>query len=250
MMQVKADAFYQENMMMKKIAMTLCLVGATFLSKADLVADWNFNQTPAAPSPTPIAASGGAEAGAASLDLSHLAYSFDATIGSSSSGTSVNKIANDETGESIFIVGGTGDVENGKSIIFTLSMSGYQGLVLTYATDRTSTGFNQQAWSYSTDGGITFNPSSSITSISNGFTTATVNFSSAVDNDSSVLIELTLNGASSSSGSDHFDNMQFNANDYFFPVPESAAYGLISALGLLAICSASIWRWQRAARRA
>ncbi len=235
---------------MKKIALTLCLMSATFLTRADLVADWNFNQTPAAPSPTPIAASGGAEAGTASLDLSHLASSADATIGSSSSGTSVNRITGDATGESLFIVGGTGNVENGKSVIFSLDMSGYKNLVLTYATDRSSYGFNEQDWSYSTDGGVTFNSSSAITSISGGFATATVDFSSAIDNDSSILIELILKGATSSTGSDHFDNIQFNADACIAPIPEPAGWGLISAFGLLGICGAGIWRGQSAASHA
>ena len=235
---------------MKKIALTLCLVSAAFLTRADLVADWNFNQTPAAPSPTPITASGGAESGTASLDLSHLSSGDDATIGSSFSGTSVNIVVGDANGESLFIVGGTGEVENGKSIIFSLDMSGYQNLVLTYATDRSTTGFSEQDWSYSTDGGATFNSSSAVTSISSGFAKATVDFSSAIDNDSSILIELTLKGATTTSGSDHFDNIQFNADDYIAPVPEPAGWGLISAIGLLGICGVGIWRGQSAARRA
>lgn len=235
---------------MKKIALTLCLASTTFLTKADLVASWNFNRTPATPSPTPIVASGGAEAGAAFLDLSHLASGADASIGSSSSGTSVNKVTGDSSGESLFIVGGTGDVENGKSIIFSLDMAGYQNLALTYATDRSSTGFNEQDWSYSTNGGATFISSTAVTLISSGFATANVDFSPVIDNDSSILIKLTLKGATSASGSDHFDNIQFNADDYIAPVPEPAGWGLISAIGLLGICGVGIWRGQSAARHA
>jgi hypothetical protein len=234
---------------MGKVGIILCWMGGTFWANATLVASWNFNQTPATPAPALILASGGVEAGTASLDLSHLSSSFDATIGSSSSGTSVNRVSGDSTGESLFVVGGANNVENGKSIIFTLNTSGYQDLVLTYATDRSSTGFNEQDWSYSTDGGITFNSLSAITSISSGFTTETVDFSSAVDNDASILIELNLKGASASSGSDHFDNIQFNADTYVESVPEPAEYGLVSAIGLLGICGVSIWRGQRAAKR-
>ena len=38
---------------------------------------------------------------------------------------------------------------NGKCIVFTFNMTGYQNLVVSYATQRTSTGFTSQTWDYS-----------------------------------------------------------------------------------------------------
>jgi hypothetical protein len=49
--------------------------------------------------------------------------------------------------------------------------------------------------------------------------------------------------ASGATGSDHFDNIQFNAD----AVPEPPGWGAISALGLMGICGLSEWRQQRVA---
>jgi hypothetical protein len=217
-------------MPMKKIATILSLMGAITLAQATLVADWNFNSQATGAAPTSITD----DHGSGSLDLSHLSAGADATI--SSSGASQNEFGSDTAGNALLISSGTG--ENGKSIIFSLNMSSLQNLVLTYATEASTSGFTTQNWLYSTNGGTTFTPSAAITSIGTAYATETVNFSSALNNDPSILIELTLSGATSGNGTAHFDNLQFNAT----AVPEPAGCSLISAVGLLIICGTSTWR--------
>ena len=223
---------------MKKIVGMLCLLGAASLTRAALIADWNFNGGTVS-NPTI------ADHGSGSLSLSGLANSSDASI--ISSGTSVNEVSGDLAGKALSIqAGGSGEPENGKSLIFSISTSGYQNIVLTYATEATSSGFTDQQWSYSTDGTLYISFGSAITiaqsSTFSGNGTETVDFSSAtaVNNDATVYFELTLSGATGTSGADHFDNFQINA------VPEPAASGAISGLGLLGICGNRIWRQQRA----
>src|ERR1035437_379315 len=225
------STFNQEKRgnVMKKFVTVVCLICVASLAKAALVASWNFNKS--------AAASGGAEVSTASLDLSASVASL-----SSGGGTIQNGIGSDFGGNALIISAGSTAGENGQSIVFSLSMSSLQNLVLTYATVRTSTGFNEQDWSYSTDG-TTFTPFSSISGSSiptsssissSSYAVETVDFTSvsALDNASSVLFELTVSGASGASGSDHFDNFQFNAT----AVPEPAGWGAISALGLMGIC--------------
>ena len=209
--------------------------------RAALIAGWNFNNQTIGTAPASIAA----DHGSGSLDLSKLANSFDANIGSSSSGTSVNAVAGDSPGSDFFVQGGSGEVENGRTIIFSCGTVGYRDIVLTYATDRSGTGFTSQQWSYSTDN-VNFTSFKTITSIGTSYSATgveTVDFSTeaTVNNDSVVYFQLKLNGATGSAGSNHFDNFQINAT----PIPELDAGAAISAAGLFGICVLRLWRQRR-----
>ena len=232
-------------------ATTVTILGAGLIlsgvnsTKATLIANWNFNALASGTAPSSITASHGA----GSLDLSQLNKSADANI--DGSGSSLNEFGSDVVGKALALQAGSSEVENGKSIVFSLSMSGCQNLGLTYATTKSGTGFDGQNWSYSTDGGAHFSSDGlvgSSISVPTSYSTELVNFSSvsALNNNSSILIELTISGATYFSGSDHFDNIQFNA-DTITAVPEPPGWGVIAAIGLLGVGGLHEWRQQRAA---
>ena len=232
-------------------ATTVAILGAGLVlsgvnsTKATLIANWNFNALASGTASSSITASHGA----GSLDLSQLNNNADANIDGSGSGQ--NEFGSDVAGKALALQAGSSEVENGKSIVFSLNMSGCQNLGLTYATVRSSTGFDGQNWSYSTDGGAHFSSDGlvgSSISVPASYSTELVNFSSvsALNNNSSILIELTISGATGASGSDHFDNIQFNA-DTITAVPEPPGWGVIAAVGLLGVGGLHEWRQQRAA---
>lgn len=112
---------------------------------------------------------------------------------------------------------------NGKSIVFKFSMSGYQNLMISFASrysgnkDTTTTGFTSHAWAYSTDGiNYTSIPGINTAPGSPNFIVKSIDLSSvtAINNQSDVYVRLTVDGATSTSGNNRFDNIQINAEPF------------------------------------
>jgi hypothetical protein len=118
---------------------------------------------------------------------------------------------------------------NGFNAVFKFDLTGYGSLSLTYAGQKTGTGFSSEQWAYSTDG-INFTNWDSAITLPAAFAVQTLSTITAVDNASTVYVRLTVTGASSGSGNNRLDNIQFNAD----PVPEPGTVALVG-LGLGAV---------------
>ena len=112
-----------------------------------------------------------------------------------------------------------GSSANGKSLVFRFSMLGFSDLSISLAAQRTSSGFTSQVWEYSADG-ITYSPIGSLASGSAAGTLASAFATSGVlslpvvsglNNVANAYVRVTLSGASSSTGNNRIDNIQFNA---------------------------------------
>ncbi len=106
-------------------------------------------------------------------------------------------------------LGGTANAANGKFMVFKFSMTGYQNLVITYATQRTTTGFNSQTWEYSTDGSSW----SSIQSVTPpaSFAVQTLSTVTGMNNATNAYLRVTFTGATAAAGNNRLDNIQLNA---------------------------------------
>ena len=129
-------------------------------------------------------------------------------------GTAVNAGTGFSTSTSgvgaLALLGGTSQSANGKYVVFKFSMANRKDLVVSYATQRTGTGFNSQLWEYSTDG-TTWHAMQTISSIPASFATTTLNTITGLDNASTAYLRLTVSGATSSTGNNRLDNIQLTA---------------------------------------
>nr|WP_321231939.1 choice-of-anchor J domain-containing protein [uncultured Psychroserpens sp.] len=103
---------------------------------------------------------------------------------------------------------GSSLVNNGSNFTLEFSSLGYENIVLSFYAQKTSSGFDNNQVSYSTDGGMNFtdfgapfNPSSNV---------RTFDFSSipAINNNADLQIRITLDGGSGSTGNNRYDNIK------------------------------------------
>ena len=139
------------------------------------------------------------------------------------------------------VVGGAASVPagtfgaNGKALVFKFSMSGLSNLSVSYAVQRTASGFTTQQWDYSTDG-TTWSSAATITGIGASFAGGTTNVASTLgvasglNNAANAYMRVTFTGATSSTGNNRMDNFQFNAD----AIPAPGAVALIGLAGLVA----------------
>jgi hypothetical protein len=102
---------------------------------------------------------------------------------------------------------------NGKSLIFKFPTLGFSGISISFATRGTSTGFNTHTWEWSTDN-VTYTGFGTNTAVtSSTFTQKSIDMSAitAINNNSTVYIKLTVTGASSAAGNNRIDNFVVSA---------------------------------------
>lgn len=112
---------------------------------------------------------------------------------------------------------------NGKHAVFRFSMAGFQDLVVSYATQRTNSGFTSQAWSYSTDG-ISWTDHQTLTTVPTSFAAQTLTTITGLNGATDAYLRLTVTGANAANGNNRLDNIQLNAT----AVPEPTSLLLAS----------------------
>ena len=217
----------------------------TVTAAQTLLAGWDFSTTTnggtvavAAPSPLVYVSNFGAGT-----------IYFDGTNGSSTwltpasnpevtgfAGTSVNAGAGfATTGIALAIANQTA---NGKKAIFKFNMTGQVNLNVTYAAQRTGTGFSSHLWEYSTDG-TNWTTAQTISSIASSFAVVTLSPITGLNRAANAYLRLTVAGASAASGNNRIDNIQFKTeaagpaptlNVTGTPTTFSTTYGVASAV--------------------
>lgn len=116
---------------------------------------------------------------------------------------------------------------NGKSAVFRFSMAGFQDLVVSYATQRTATGFTNQVWAFSTDG-TNWTDHQTISGLPTAFAVQSLNTITGLNGATDAYLRLTVTGATAAAGNNRLDNIQFNAT----AVPEPTSLLLVGSIAL------------------
>jgi len=123
---------------------------------------------------------------------------------------------------------------NGKFAVFKFDLSSVvDPIEISFAAQRTSTGFTSQSWEWSTDG-TTYNLIGALVGGTNAGTLASSFAISGVltlpqfldlSGQSDAYVRVTFDGASTSGGNNRMDNIQFNT------VPEPSTYAMLALAG-------------------
>jgi hypothetical protein len=197
------------------------LPGSTEIN-ADELAVWNFNDS--------------------NLNVDHgsgtLTTNVNAVNVSFAAGTSNNARQGDVAGQSLQLQGGTGTTNNGRNITFSVSTLGYANIVVSFATQGTSTGFDKNQFQYSLDGitfvdlGAPYMPATTFGSVPLVFSLSSI---VGLNNNSNAVFRIIFDGASSSTGNNRIDNIVVEGSSTTIPEPTTVLLlfsGLTGLYGL------------------
>jgi len=154
-------------------------------------------------------------------------------------GTTNNARLGDTAGQALSLQGGTGNTNNGRNITLNVSTLGFTNIIVSFAMQGTSTGFNLNQFQYSLDGinftdfGAPFVPSTAFGTIPIVFTLSSI---IGLNNNPNAAFRIVFNGASSSTGNNRIDNVVVEgtaAPETTIPEPSTALLLISGITGLV-----------------
>ncbi len=148
-------------------------------------------------------------------------------------GTTNNARQGDVAGQALSLQGGTGSANNGRSLTFNVSTLGFSNIVVSFATQGTSTGFNSNQFQYSLDGitfvnfGAPYAPATAFGALPLVFSLTSI---VGLNNNPNAAFRIVFNGATSSTGTNRIDNFVVEGTNTSVPEPTTALL-LLSGLG-------------------
>ena len=191
-------------------------------TRADEIAIWNFNDSDLI-----------VDHGSGSLTTNFNVVNVLFTLG----GTTTNARLGDPAGQSLTLQGGTSNANNGRNLTLSLSTLGFSNIIVTFATQGTTTGFNGNQFQYSLDG-ITFIDFGApyVPATTFGLFTFDLSSIAGLNNNPTAAFRIVFNGATSASGNNRIDNLvvEGTAITETEPIPEPASLLLLGS-GLTAL---------------
>ena len=214
---IKPDHRLTRRLPFNLICAVLIFFAAAQAASADELAVWNFNDS--------------------NLNVDRGSGTLTSNINSVNigfaAGTTNNARAGDIAGQSLSLQGGTGTANNGRNLTFNVSTVGFSNILVSFATQGTSTGFNSNQFQYSLDGinfidfGSPYVPLTAFGSVPLVFSLAGI---VGLNNNPNAAFRIVFNGATSSTGSNRIDNFVVEGTNATIPEPGTALL-LLSGLG-------------------
>jgi hypothetical protein len=152
-----------------------------------------------------------------------LSENFNGSGTTAFSGSTINAENADPAEEALALTGGSsgnGTPNNGSYLQLKLSTLSASGLTLSFATQKSNTGFNNNQLQYSVDGGVNYVPFGSTYNPATSFGLQSFDLTSvaALNNKADVRFRIIFNGATNGTGNNRIDNLKVMAA---VPAPSS-----------------------------
>jgi hypothetical protein len=202
------------------ICAVLLFFAASQAAVADELAVWNFNDSD-------LNVDHGSGTLTSNLNVANILFA---------AGTTNNARLGDPAGQALSLQGGTSNANNGRNLTFNVSTAGFSNIIVSFATQGTSTGFNSNQFQYSLDGinfidfGAPYVPATAFGSLPFVFSLVGI---AGLNNNPNAAFRIVFNGATSSTGNNRIDNIVVegtNASVASIPEPTTAVL-LLSGLG-------------------
>jgi hypothetical protein len=205
------------------IVLLLLLIGANSTHATEITI-WNFNDSD-------VLADFGTGTFTSDFNVANILFA---------AGTTNNARQGAPAGQALSLQGGTGTANNGRNITFAVSTMGFANIIISFATQGTSTGFNSNQFQYSLDGlswinfGSPFTPPTAF-----GSTPVVFNLSAipGLNDNANAAFRIIFNGSTTSTGNNRLDNFVVDGTSTTTTIPEPTTAlllltGLTGILGL------------------
>jgi len=204
------------------ICLLILLAATAPATFADELAIWNFNDSD-------LNVDHGSGTLTSNLNVVNILFA---------AGTTNNARLGDVAGQALSLQGGTGSANNGRNITFNVSTLGFSSIIVSFATQGTSTGFNSNQFQYSLDGntfvnfGAPFTPASAFGSLPLVFSLTEI---VGLNDNTNAAFRIVFNGATSSTGTNRIDNFVVEGTPSGVPEPATAVLLLSGLSGLYGV---------------
>jgi hypothetical protein len=204
------------------ICAVLIFLAASQAALADELAIWNFNDSD-------LNVDHGSGTLTSNLNVANILFA---------AGTTNNARQGDAAGQALSLQGGTGLANNGHHITFNVSTLGFSNIVVSFATQGTSTGFNNNQFQYSLDGinfvdfSPPYTPLTAFGSVPLVFSLVSI---VGLNDNPNAAFRIVFNGATTSTGNNRIDNIVVegtSAPSETIPEPTTAVLLLSGLAGL------------------